>query len=413
MGSRADVTDLEAVMAEIYTEEGLTPDSILGVPDVIPTGCLGLDYILGIDGWPRGRSVELSGASQSGKTTSAAMAVVQAQRQGFPVVYIDFEQALDETYLRTLGVDVDDHKLFVPYLAPSIEKGMAAAHKAANTGKVGLIVFDSVGAMVPQSYVDGWADSRTFAMDRARILGNAFSALTPILRQTNTCAIFINHTMDVIETGPTRPGMPKRTTTSGGKSVKYLPSVRCEFKVVKTYKRDVIDAITGEKVSEPHAVEVIVKVTKNRLAPPFRSVNLYLEFGRGFRNTHTAMTALVTHRVVRKSGAFFYFPDHLYHPQMKSGDKGASLQGLQAALDLGAMDPSWEERLVAAARAALPRLATEEVVSVEAVDDIGPIVPSPENVILPVSDTAAPAPEPVGEEQVPVSGRRVQFVDTI
>lgn len=400
---------IDEVMAEAYAAEGLAVEDILGVPDVVSSGNLALDYCLGIGGFPRGRSVELAGLSQSGKTTCAAMAAAQAQRQGLPVVYLDFEQSLDEPYLQALGVDTEDRKLFIPYPPSSLEQGMEAAHKAASTGSVGLIIFDSVAAMTPRSAVEDYNDSRTMAMDRARVLGNTISALNPILARTKTAAIFINHVRDVIETGPVRPGMPKRTTTPGGTSLKFYATIRCEFKVVKTFKHDRWDALTGKTVSEPHAVFSQVKVTKNKCAPPFRTAELYLEFGKGFNNTHAAMTALVGNGVVSQSGSYYYFPDSLYHPQMKSGNnKGPSIQGLQSVLDLAEFDPEWSRTLVGAALSVLDSSrGMEQVVAAEAVDEIGAESTDEES-----AGEEPSVEEPVAAPPAPVlsSGMRVRFV---
>lgn len=410
--ARSGSATLDEVMAGVYAEEGLEIEDILGTPAIIPTGILGLDYILGIGGWPRGRTVELSGLSQSGKTTVAATAAAQAQRMGLPVVYIDYEQSLDEPYLRELGVDVDDRKLFIPYPARSLEAGMAAAHKAAGTGKVGLIIHDSVAAMSPQKNVDESGDDRTMAMNRARILGGHLAPLNSILARTGTCAIYINHLRDVIETGPSRPGLPQRKTTPGGSALKFYASIRCEFAVVKTFKHDRYDALTGMMVTEPHAVFSRVRVTKNKLAAPYREACLYLRFGQGFNNTHTAMTVLVAHGIVKQSGAYYYFPTDLYHAQMKSGTKGDSLQGLQSVMDLAEFDPEWASRLELAARNQLALVSGSEVVeAVEAVDEIAPAVPVSSNGTSVARDTVEPPAEPVGQSQEAVPDRRVRFID--
>jgi len=195
------------------------------------------------------------------------------------------------------------------------------------------------------------------AAERARVLGYALSSLNPNLARTKTTAIFINHIRDVIETGPTRPGMPKRTTTVGGSALKFYASVRAEFTTsfpgAKTFKHERFDVLTGEKVDEPYAVLVKVKVTKNKLAPPFQSAVLYLELGKGFSNPYSAMSVLVGNKAIKKAGAYYYFPDSLYHPQMKSGDKGPSMQGLQSVLDLAEMDAAWGASLADAARLVL------------------------------------------------------------
>lgn len=344
----------DEIVEKAYEEAGLTEEDVLGDKGFIPSGNLALDFILGGQGFPRGRSVELYGLSQSGKTTTAAMIAVQAQRMGQRVFYLDFEQALDEPYLQALGVNTRDRKLFVPFPAGSLEHGAEVATQVARTGEVGLIVFDSVAAMTPRSSAEDDKDSRTLAMERARLLGNLLSKLNPILARTGTCAVFINHIRDVIETGPTRPGMPKRTTTPGGTALKFYSSVRVKFTVVKTLKADRVDPLTGEKISDAHSVLSRAEVTKNKLAAPYQSAELYLELGRGFNNTYSAMQVLVGNKIVKKSGAFYFFPDDLYHPNMSQGAKGPSMQGMQSVLDLAETFPNWSGALVARAVAALP-----------------------------------------------------------
>jgi recombination protein RecA len=361
---------LDDILEEAFAETGLAEEDVFADKGYISSGNFALDYKLGGQGFPRGRSVELYGLSQSGKTTTAAQIAACAQAQGLRVFYLDFEQALDEPYLNALGVDTRDRRLFVPFPASSLEHGAEVATRVARTGEVGLIVFDSVAAMTPKSSVEEDKDSRTLAMERARLMGNLLSKLNPICARTGTCAVFINHLRDVIETGPTRPGMPKRTTTPGGTALKFYASVRVQFTVVKKLKAERVDGLSGEKVQDAHSVLVRAEVTKNKLAAPYQAAELYLELGRGFNSAWSAMQALVGNKVVKKSGAYFYFPDDLYHPSMTQGAKRPSVQGLQAVLDLAAGFPEWEKMLVARAVAALPR---EQVVVSKPVVDLGSV----------------------------------------
>jgi protein RecA len=347
---------LDDILAKAYEDAGLDENDVFGDKGFISSGNLALDFILGGQGFPRGRSVELYGLSQTGKTTTAAMAAVQAQLLGLRVLYLDFEQALDEPYLNALGVNTRDRRLFVPFPASSLEHGAEVATQVARTGEVGLIVFDSVAAMTPRSSAEEDKDSRTLAMERARLLGNLLSKLNPILARTGTCAIFINHLRDVIETSPVRPGMPKRTTTPGGTALKFYSSVRVKFTIVKTLKAERIDPLTSEKISEPHSVLSRAEVTKNKIAPPFQTAELYLELGLGFNNTYSAMQVLIGNKVVKKAGAFYQFPQELYHPNMTTGSKGPSVQGLQSVLDIADTFPEWEQLLVDRAVSMLPRV---------------------------------------------------------
>ncbi len=409
---------LDTIMAEAYAEEGLEPEDILADLGAFSTGNLAFDHILGCGGFPRGRTVELAGPPGSGKTTSAAQAAAQAQARGETVVYMDFEQALDEPYLQALGVQTrhpedprKHHSLFKPYPAGSLEAGMETAHRAVRTGEVGVLVFDSVAAMIPRRFVEEPGVERTLAMERARILGNELASLNPLLARHHTAAIFLNHVRDVIETGPTRPGMPKQTTTTGGSGLKFYASVRCEFKSEQKFNRERWDELSGETIKEPHAVKTRVKVTKNKLAPPFRTAPLYLEFGRGFNDAWSALSVLVANKLVTKSGAYYYFPESLYHPQMRSGnDKGASIQGTQAILDLARMDQGWADKLARAARQALMAVTADPTEPVpDTVAEVGESQasgqPEPEG-----SEDAAEPGEFASEEQTVSSGRVRRFV---
>lgn len=407
-------TTLDAVMAAAYADEELCLEDILGDKGALPTGSLAMDSILGCGGWPRGRTVELFGESMSGKSTAAIAAAVQAQARGERVVYLDFEQALDEPYMNALGLNTQDRDLFRPYPAASLEQGALLARKVVRSGEVGLVIFDSVAAMTPRKSVEEDSDSRTIAMERARLLGGLCAALNPLLARTGTTAIFVNHVQEVINTGPARPGMPKRYTSPGGSALKFYSSVRCQFKVIQTLKHKRQDLLTGTRIEEPHAALVEVVVKKNKLAPPFRSATLYLEFGKGFVDSYVAMTALVGNGIVRKVSSFYYFPEDLYHPQMKSGDKGVQMQGLQSVLDLAEMDPVWRQRLLERARRLLAG-AQEAPVVVEAVPEVGDLVEAEEREPeFPEEGGPAPAPvRPATRMAPPVtlaSGQTIQFV---
>lgn len=345
--------ELDKIFANAFKDAGFSESDVWSDKGYISTGNLAFDYILGGQGLPCGRSAEFYGNSQSGKTTAACEAAVQAQKLGKLVVYFDYEQALDKPYLEAMGVNIHDRSLFRAFPPGSLEHGCDVAVQLARTGRVGLMIFDSVPAMVPRSSAEEDKDSRTLAMERARLLGNFLSKLNPILARTGTTAIFINHIRDVIETGPTRPGMPKRTTTPGGSALKFYTSIRVKFAVISNFKSEKIDPLTGEIIKVPHSVLTRVEVTKNKVAAPYQSASLYLELGTGFSQGYSAIQALLGNKVVKKNGAFFYFPEDLYHPSMTQSPKGASIQGLQNILDL-ASDPEWCDRLVRRAISSLP-----------------------------------------------------------
>lgn len=366
--STAVSSELDKILKSAFEEAGFSEEDVFADKGFISTGNLAFDYILGGQGLPRGRSIELYGNSQSGKTTCACTAAVEAQKNGLLVVYFDYEQALDKPYLESMGVNIHDRSLFRAFPAGSLEHGCDVAVQLARTGRVGLMIFDSVPAMVPRSSAEEDKDSRTLAMERARLLGNFLSKLNPILARTGTTAIFINHIRDVIETGPVRPGMPKRTTTPGGTALKFYSSVRVKFAITKNFKSERKDPLTGETVNVPHSVLTRVEVTKNKVAAPYQSAELYLELGTGFSQGYSAVQALLGNGVIKKTGAFFYFPDDLYHPSMTQSPKGNSIQGLQNILHL-ASDPEWCKKLTTRAVASLP--GSRAVVSLPDIESDG------------------------------------------
>lgn len=343
---------LDTILDKAYADEGLTREDITAHQGYISTGNLALDFVLG-GGIARGRIAELFGLSQSGKTTTAVQVCAQAMALGEHVLYVDFEQALDVEYMASLGVDVES-PLFHPIPAANLEDGMRHASEAIRTGEVALAVFDSVAAMTPKKIVEENTESRTTAMERARLLGNELGKLNPICARTGCAAIFINHERDVIETGTVRPGMPKRTTTPGGSGLKYYSSQRVQFKIVKTFKGERTDPLTGEKINEAHSVMSQATVTKNKLTRPMQVAQLYLVLGEGFSDAHAAMMVLEANKVVRKGNAgVFTFPEELYNPSMKSTDKGYTIQGLGNVLALASGMPDWGAQLSDRARQAL------------------------------------------------------------
>ncbi len=383
------VATLDDILKGAYEEEGLTYEDVISDKGFIPTGNLALDFVLG-GGIARGRVTELYGLSQSGKTTTASQVAAACMRMGLPVLYVDFEQALDKPYLRSLGVDVDNRELFMPYPAASLEQGMQVASKAIRTGQLGLAIFDSVAAMTPRKLVEEDGESRTTAMERARLLQNELSKIISHLAKTGTAAVFINHERDVIETSPVRPGMPKRTTTPGGSALKYYSSQRVQFKIFKQFKGERVDPLSGETVTETHSVMVQATVTKNKVAKPMQIAQLYLVLGQGFSDAHAAMRVLEAAKIIRKAGAFWYFPDDLYHPQMRSTEKGPQLKGLGTVLDLADFDLEWGAKLSDRAREVL---------------NMDPSALQPKLVDDPDGDGHEPeaAEEPVDPEDVPVT----------
>jgi recombination protein RecA len=394
---------LDDILAKAYEEEGLTRADIVAHKGCISTGNLGLDFILG-GGIARGRICELYGLSQSGKTTTASQTAAVALANGERVLYVDFEQALDTVYLKTLGVDVDN-PLFIPYPASSLEQGMHAASEMIRTGEIALAVFDSVAAMTPRKIVEENSESRTTAMERARLLGNELAKLNPICARTGCAAVFINHERDVIETGWVPPGTPKRTTTPGGSGLKYYSSQRVQFRIGKQFKGERVDPLSGATIKETHSQTVTALVTKNKLAKPLQFAELYLVLGEGFSDAHAAIKVLEAAGIVKKTGAFYTFPEDLYNASMATTPKGPRIQGLGSILDLALGMPEWGEALGNRARAVLNMSQTSlKATLVDDPDGPGTVpVEAPENadeVLVTTADVAPKLPAPAPQDSV-------------
>lgn len=284
----------------------------------ITTGNLAIDFMLG-GGIPLGRSVELSGFPSSGKTTTALQAAVSLQkiiiaggdeelgiREDHCILFADYEQAMDKSYAKRLGLDTD-HESFI-YTAPdSLEDGAEFILAALETGRVLLVIIDSVPAMIPNAVADNEV-SKSLPAAAAKSLAVFGKKLNPILAHNNATVIFINHLMEKIEMGGgRRPGMPPATTTSGGMALKYFASVRVEYKQLKQHKSLIYDKLSGTEIEAVTSTDVRVKAVKNKVAPPFREAIVRVRFGTGFDNFWTAMNILVSNKLVMYQTGYFYF----------------------------------------------------------------------------------------------------------
>jgi len=257
--------------------------------EVIPTGSLALDLALGIGGIPRGRIVEIYGPESGGKTTLALHIVAQAQRAGGVAAFVDAEHALDPVYARQLGVDVDNLLLSQPDTG---EQALEIVELLVRSGAVDVIVVDSVAALVPRAEIEGEMGDAHVGL-QARLMSQALRKLTGVLSKSNTSAIFINQIREKVGV---MYGNPEVTT--GGRALKFYSSVRLDVR----RKGQPI-----KKGDQPIANVVRVKVTKNKLAPPFREAELELYFGRGIDPVADLVTVAVDRGVIEKSGSWFSY----------------------------------------------------------------------------------------------------------
>jgi len=259
--------------------------------DVIPTGSLALDLALGIGGIPRGRVTEIYGPESGGKTTLALHIVAQAQKAGGVAAFVDAEHALDPVYARQLGVDVDNLLLSQPDTG---EQALEIVELLVRSGAVDVIVVDSVAALVPRAEIEGEMGDSHVGL-QARLMSQALRKLTGVLSKSNTAAIFINQIREKVGV---MYGNPEVTT--GGRALKFYSSIRLD---VRRRGQPI------KKGDQPIANVVRVKVTKNKLAPPFREAELELYFGRGIDPVADLVTVAVDQGVIQKSGSWFSYGD--------------------------------------------------------------------------------------------------------
>jgi recombination protein RecA len=258
--------------------------------EAIPTGSLALDLALGVGGVPRGRVTEIYGPESAGKTTVCQHIVAEAQRKGGMCAYIDMEHALDPAYARRCGVDVDNLLISQPDTG---EQALEIAEELVRSGALDVVVVDSVAALVPRAEIEGEMGDSSMGM-QARLMSQALRKLSGAIKQSNTAMIFTNQLRQKIGV---MFGNPE--TTSGGLALKFYASVRLDVRRIQTIK-DGTEAV---------GARTRVRVTKNKVAPPFREAEFDIMYNEGISKVGDIVDLGVQLEIITKRGAFFSYGD--------------------------------------------------------------------------------------------------------
>ena len=341
----------------------------------ISTGSMAIDSAIGVGGLPRGRSCELYGLPASGKTTTAIMTAASEQKRIIAegtdeyILYLDYEHALDPTFVSSLGLDMS-HKSFILAQPETFEQGAEIAKDLIESGEVRVAVWDSVASMVPQSVWDA-DEGKALIAPLARVLGPFLQKLNPILKNNDCLAIFINHLKEVIDGSPRPAYLGPAKTTPGGKALKFYSSVRLEFTKVKGHKSEVKD-VYGETQKIEVASDVKVSVTKNKVGVPFKQAHVRVRFGKGFDDAWSALKVLVGQKKIYGTSGYFYFDriPALAHLDMDVSGKGQPyLRTEEGVLKFADSHPEWREKFIKYAREVIQDMGVESIVDSFTSDD--------------------------------------------
>ncbi len=259
--------------------------------EVISTGCLTLDMALGVGGVPRGRVIEIYGPESSGKTTVALHIIAEAQKAGGIAAFIDAEHALDPSYAKKLGVDIDNLLISQPDTG---EQALEIAEALVRSGAVDVVVIDSVAALVPRAEIEGEMGDSHVGL-QARLMSQALRKLTGAISKSKTTAIFINQIREKVGIMFGNPEI-----TPGGRALKFYASIRMEVRKVESLKSgtDIIGTRTR------------AKIVKNKIAPPFKQADFDIMYGEGISREGSIVDLASTMDIIEKSGAWYSYNDN-------------------------------------------------------------------------------------------------------